>query len=293
MDKEGKAPRRRFVDRSSDTADERKRQSDSVTDDEPRVYALARAVGRRAFLKRVGAAAAITTVSESCGSSPASPPTSPSPPAPAPTPAPAPAPSLTRSLSGTVSDFDAAITLPNRVVSGAQITVVDGPATGRSAITDSQGRYTLTMLPEGSFHVRISATGYISPAGAAQIASDQQQAPFALFRERFSLTGRVISGISKLPIAGADVIIGGKTTTLVSTDVVKTGTDGTYSTSRPWDDSGISVAFVPPRDPNCALLQTSANITRFRSNATLDCSLPKSDGCSNNPSVCVCNFVSF
>lgn len=46
-----------------------------------------------------------------------------------------------------------------RPISGATVSVVEGPGTAGPAITDSTGRFVLSPLPEGSYTLRVTATG--------------------------------------------------------------------------------------------------------------------------------------
>jgi hypothetical protein len=73
-----------------------------------------------------------------------------------PTPTPTPTPTPQRyTLSGTVTDKSTAAPL-----SSATITVTDGPNAGRSATTDSAGRYTFADLQSSRFTIRVTRDGY-------------------------------------------------------------------------------------------------------------------------------------
>jgi hypothetical protein len=76
---------------------------------------------------------------------------SPSPPTPSPSPGPAPA---AASLAGLVTSSDNVTR-----ISGAQVTIVDGPNAGRTATT-SNGEYRLSDLQTGTANVRTTANGY-------------------------------------------------------------------------------------------------------------------------------------
>ncbi len=73
-----------------------------------------------------------------------------------PTPTPTPTPTPQRyTLTGTITDKGTAAPL-----SAATIAVTDGPNAGRSATTDSGGRYTFADLQSSRFTIRVTRDGY-------------------------------------------------------------------------------------------------------------------------------------
>src|SRR5262245_51124554 len=70
----------------------------------------------------------------------------------APTPMPA---ATTFTLTGTILDAHTV-----RPIEGATVRVTDGPNAGRTATTDSAGKYTLAALSSGSITLQIAAAGY-------------------------------------------------------------------------------------------------------------------------------------
>lgn len=60
-------------------------------------------------------------------------------------------------LSGTVNETSPV----TGAVSDVRIDVLDGPNAGRSAITDSGGRYSMSGLASGVFQLRASKSGYV------------------------------------------------------------------------------------------------------------------------------------
>jgi hypothetical protein len=92
-------------------------------------------------------------------------------PAPAPTPSPA-----AVSLVGSVSEaapFSATL-------AGAKVEVVDGSNAGKSAVTDAQGKYSITGLNAGGFTVRATAADHAELALGVTLASGPRTQDFRL-----------------------------------------------------------------------------------------------------------------
>jgi hypothetical protein len=81
---------------------------------------------------------------------------------------PSPATPATFSLTGLVTDITTGAGL-----SGATVSVADGPNAGKSALTDSSGNYTLAGLQQSSFTLNASASNYVSQSKAVTLASSQ------------------------------------------------------------------------------------------------------------------------
>src|SRR5438876_8287915 len=82
-----------------------------------------------------------------------------------PTPTPTPTPTSQRyTLSGTITDKDTAAPL-----SAATIAVTDGPNQGRSATTDSGGRYTFADLQSSRFTIRVTRDGYAATTDSVML----------------------------------------------------------------------------------------------------------------------------
>jgi hypothetical protein len=76
--------------------------------------------------------------------------------------------STTFTLSGQVTDSTA-----GTGISGATITIVDGPNASKSATTDSSGGYSLSGLPSSTFTVSVSAGNYTSHSKSVTLTSNQ------------------------------------------------------------------------------------------------------------------------
>ena len=101
-----------------------------------------------------------------------------------PTPTPTPTTTATTfSLSGTVTDSTTA-----SGVSGATVTIADGPNAGKSATTTSSGSYTFTGLLQSGFTVNVSAGGYASQSKGVTLTSNQTLS-FQLVKQVFSFVG--------------------------------------------------------------------------------------------------------
>lgn len=99
-----------------------------------------------------------------CGGGGGSAPTTPSPPTPTPTPAPS-----TFTLRGQVSE-GAPFTATK--IPGAKVEFVDGANTGKSAVTDGSGNYSMEGLAQGGFTVRASADGFQSVSVGITLTSN-------------------------------------------------------------------------------------------------------------------------
>lgn len=108
------------------------------------------------MLKRV-CAAVFLLVAMACGGGNSTP-TSPSA-----TPAP-----TTFSLSGQVTD-----SATGAAISGATLSIADGPNAGRSATTDASGNYNFTALQQSGFTVNVTATGYLPSSRGVTLTSNQ------------------------------------------------------------------------------------------------------------------------
>ena len=86
----------------------------------------------------------------------------------APSPSPAPAP-VTRTLSGTVTD--AATDQP---ITGAAVSINDGPNAGRATASNASGAYSLSGLNQGGFTARAFALCYVVLEQGVTLAQDTQ-----------------------------------------------------------------------------------------------------------------------
>jgi hypothetical protein len=127
-------------------------------------------------------------------------------------------------LSGTVSE-----TLPiSGVVSDVRIDVLDGPNAGRSTMTDTGGRYTISGLSSGMFQLRASKSGYLRLERNVSLDSNTTL-DLAVVRACF-LAGTVREGAAFVPVAGATVKIvndpGGASASVIVSGI--TALDGYY-----------------------------------------------------------------
>ena len=127
-------------------------------------------------------------------------------------------------LTGTVSE-----TSPiTGVVSDVRIDVLDGPNAGRSATTDTGGRYTMSGLSSGMFQLRASKSGYVRSERSVSLDSNTTL-DLTVVRACF-IAGTVREAAASVPVFGATVKVvndpgGASATALVSGT---TGVDGYY-----------------------------------------------------------------
>ena len=116
----------------------------------------------------------------------------------------------TFSLDGTVIG-GSAFTGITTALTGATVSIVNGPNAGRSANTDAAGHFTFTALQQSGFTVIASAAGYASQTRSVTLTSNQT-VDFELVQPSASivLTGRVMDAATSAPIPGATVSINGR-----------------------------------------------------------------------------------
>ena len=154
------------------------------------------------LLTLVGVLALSSFVVTGCGSDSTS--TSPSPsPAPAPTPAPTPTPTpaptptptpapTTASLTGSVSNSS------GQRLAGATVRVLDGPNTGQSVLTNTNGDYRFDSLAIANMNFGATAGGYLE-ARAGTFVNGTNTLTFVLApvpppAPSITITSRIISG---------------------------------------------------------------------------------------------------
>jgi hypothetical protein len=134
-------------------------------------------------------------------------------PSPSPTTTTPPTTATTFSLSGKVTASGTLL-----AISGAQVSIIDGPNAGKSTTTDGSGSYTFAALQQSGFTVTVSAPNYMSQSLGVTLTSNQTlnltltQPP-----PPFLLTGQVTDAATSAPISGAIVSINGRYRT--TTDV--------------------------------------------------------------------------
>ena len=127
-------------------------------------------------------------------------------------------------LSGTVNE-----TSPiTGVVSDVRIDVLDGPNAGRSAMTDSNGRYSMSGLASGQFQLRATKSGYVRVDRNVSLDSNMTL-DLSVVRACF-IAGTVREGVNALPSFGATVKVvndpGGASATAIVSGT--TTADGSY-----------------------------------------------------------------
>jgi carboxypeptidase family protein len=127
-------------------------------------------------------------------------------------------------LSGTVNE-----TSPiTGVVSDVRIDVLDGPNAGRSAMTDNNGRYSMSGLSSGQFQLRASKSGYVRLERNVSLASNTTL-DLSVVRACF-IAGTIREGASAVPSFGATVKVvndpGGASATAIVSGT--TTADGSY-----------------------------------------------------------------
>jgi thermitase len=114
-------------------------------------------------------------------------------------------PVLPGSISGQVTDAE-----DGSALSGAQVT--DGT---RTTTTDATGEYTIAVVPAGTYQVTASRSGYESSSLTVNVISGSSAVANLSLTEAIlpgSITGSVIDAKSGLPIVGAAVTDGTRTT---------------------------------------------------------------------------------
>jgi len=126
-------------------------------------------------------------------------------------------------LSGTVNE-----TSPiTGVVSDVRIDVLDGPNAGRSAMTDNNGRYSMSGLSSGQFQLRASKSGYLRLERNVSLDSNTT-IDLAVVRACF--VAGTVRGPAEVPVPGATVKVvndpGGASATAIVSGT--TAADGYY-----------------------------------------------------------------
>jgi len=130
---------------------------------------------------------AVAIVASSCSGNSSTAPTATSTPTPTPTPS-----ATTFALTGAVTE--SAPTTATRIT-GATITIADGPNAGRTAITDSAGAFLFSGLQQSGFTVNAAAPGYAPTSRSVTLTSNQTIA-FGLFPNARSMSETFTGTIS-------------------------------------------------------------------------------------------------
>jgi len=135
-----------------------------------------------------------------------------------PTPTPTPTPTATTaSLTGTVSNSS------SERIGGATVTVLDGPDTGRSAGTNSNGEYSFSSLTIGNTNLSVTSSLY-QEARAGVAVDGTNTLNFTLTRKTVPLGGNVTASTGDA-ISGATVtVLDGPN----SGETATTSSDGSY-----------------------------------------------------------------
>jgi hypothetical protein len=122
-------------------------------------------------------------------------------------PSPTPNPTASLSLAGKVTNL-----FTGSAISGATVSIADGPNAGKVATTDISGAYDFTALQQSGFTVTVSADNYISGSQGVTLTATTRSLNFQLRPQliAFTLTGRVTDAATAGPIAGAKVSINGE-----------------------------------------------------------------------------------
>ena len=122
-------------------------------------------------------------------------------------PSPTTNPTTTFLLSGRVTNQ-----FTGAAISGATVSVVDGPNAGKATTADSSGIYNFAALQQARFAVTASAANYLSVSQSVTLTSTQAlNFPLQPLLIALSVTGRVTDAVTAAPIAGATVSIDGRT----------------------------------------------------------------------------------
>jgi len=116
------------------------------------------------------------------------------------------APASTFSLDGRVTSTET-----SAPVTGATVSIVDGPNAGTSTTTDVSGRFSFAALQPSGFTVEVSADNYISHSQGVTLTSNRTLNFLLRPKPAFiTLTGHVTDAASGGPIASAVVYINGR-----------------------------------------------------------------------------------
>lgn len=133
-------------------------------------------------------------------------------------------PILTGVVRGTITDRRTGLPLSGAVVSVA--------GSSLSATTNSSGEYQLSAVPEGSVQLNVSAAGYGTVSGTANLAAGQTLIFSPALQEQVALgvlvQGTITDRLTSLPLAGVQIqITGGDNQSQTAT----TDASGNYSIS--------------------------------------------------------------
>ena len=133
-------------------------------------------------------------------------------------------PPITFSLSGQVTD-----SATGAAISGASVSIVDGPNAGKSATTDGSGNYGFTDLLQSGFTVNVSANNYVSQSKGVTLTSNQTLS--------FQLTPKVTVGFNGLTANAASV------TTYTESGVTVSATSGPWVASTTFGNPAPFIQF--------------------------------------------------
>ena len=184
---------------------------------------------------------------------------SPVPTAPSSNPPPSSLPAATYTLSGDVSELTA-----NGLVPIQDATVIE-PVSGRKAVTDANGRYSMAELPAATRSFSIAAPGYLAASRTVTISGDTQ---LDIRLERivsYTLSGVVfeLADAGPVPIEGVELYCDSCGSPVGHT-FVYTDAKGFYSFE--WSQNGTHPLFVTKagyaiHDPTGTLLDINGRIT--------------------------------
>lgn len=114
---------------------------------------------------------------------------------------------VTASLTGHV--YQTATIYPGPVLSGVLVSV-----SGKTATTDSSGRYSISGLPVGTFIVSFSKSGYMTGTTPSNLVDGQNIQDFDIALASVTLHGQVFNSSNNQPLSGVGIaIVGGASTT--------------------------------------------------------------------------------
>ena len=121
-------------------------------------------------------------------------------------PSPSPNPATAFSLSGRVTGANT-----SAPITGATVSIVDGPNAGISMTTDISGNFSFGALQQSGFTVNATAANYISQSQGVTLTSNRT-VNFSLRPQPAAITlnGRVTDSATAGPVAGAVVSINGR-----------------------------------------------------------------------------------
>jgi carboxypeptidase family protein/Big-like domain-containing protein len=183
-------------------------------------------------------------------------------------------------LTGTVTDATNGNALPN-----VNARIVDGPDANRSAVTDSNGRFTIADVAAGSFTLQFTRSDYETRSIPVSMSGDTSvtvqitaQTNVTRFHGTYNTALTILQQTCDFPFpvgpTGTFKIEGNANGSSMTITIVERGTTRTYSGTLKGDGSfsgnggGVIAGFTPPRNRHSYTGSVSGTATGTRVDAT-------------------------